>query len=218
LDRPASESSSAEATLANNHAVLAINRGRGPYRILYLSGSPNWDFKFLNRAAGDDPQLEMVALIRVAKREPKFTFMVRAGEASNPLFRGFANQSPDDVERYDQPVLERLNTRDKFELQGGFPRAAAELYQYHAVVLGKLEAESFSPDQAALLQKFVSERGGGFLMLGGAESFREGNYLRPPRGPRPPSPRGRWGGAGPPGPFRHAPPPGGRAPPGAPPA
>ena len=27
-----------------------------------------------------------------------------------------------------------------------------------------------------LLQRFVSERGGGFLMLGGAESFREGNY------------------------------------------
>jgi hypothetical protein len=27
-----------------------------------------------------------------------------------------------------------------------------------------------------LLQRFVSERGGGFLMLGGAESFREGKY------------------------------------------
>jgi hypothetical protein len=32
----------------------------------------------------------------------------------------------------------------------------------------------------ALLQRFVSERGGGFLMLGGAESFREGNYSGTP--------------------------------------
>ena len=32
----------------------------------------------------------------------------------------------------------------------------------------------------ALLQRFVSERGGGFLMLGGAESFREGNYAGTP--------------------------------------
>ena len=31
-----------------------------------------------------------------------------------------------------------------------------------------------------LLQRFVSERGGGFLMLGGAESFREGNYAGTP--------------------------------------
>src|SRR5438105_12784871 len=33
-----------------------------------------------------------------------------------------------------------------------------------------------------LLQKFVSERGGGFLMLGGAESLHEGKYERTPVG------------------------------------
>src|SRR2546428_9940429 len=32
----------------------------------------------------------------------------------------------------------------------------------------------------ALLDKFVSERGGGFLMLGGAECFHEGKYERTP--------------------------------------
>jgi hypothetical protein len=36
--------------------------------------------------------------------------------------------------------------------------------------------------QALLLQKFVSERGGGLLMLGGAESFQEGAYARTPIG------------------------------------
>jgi uncharacterized membrane protein len=202
LERPGS-SPSAEATLANNTAVIAINRGRGPYRILYLAGQPNWDFKFLNRAAGDDPQLELVALVRIASREPKFTFMGRAGESSNPLFRGFGNQSPDEVERYDQPVVERLYMRDKLELQGGFPRAAAELYQYDAVVVGKLGADFFAPDQQALLQRFVSERGGGFLMLGGAESFQEGGYQRTPIGDMLPVYLDRPEAAHSPGPFRY---------------
>ena len=179
---PGASSVSTEATLANNSSVLAVDRGHGPYRILYVSGRPNWEFKFLNRALQEDDQLQLVGLIRVAKREPKFNFLGRAGESSNPLYRGFGNQPPEEVERYDQPVLQRLNTRDEFELRGGFPRTAEDLYSYHAVILGDLEAEFFSPDQAALLQKFVAERGGGFLMLGGMESFQQGNYQRTPIG------------------------------------
>ena len=171
-----------EATLANNDRVITVDRGQGPFRILYVSGRPNWEFKFLNRALEEDAQVQLVALIRVAKREPKFDFRGRAGETSNPLFRGFGNQAPEDVQRYDQPVLVRLNTRDELELRAGFPRTPEDLYGYHAVILDDLEAEFFSPDQAQLLQKFVSERGGGLLMLGGMEGFQEGKYLRTPIG------------------------------------
>src|SRR6267378_389690 len=137
-----------EATLANNSTVLAVDRGRGPYRILYVSGRPNWEFKFLNRAVQDDDQLQLVGLIRVARREPKFNFLGRPGEASNPLFRGFGNQAPEEVERYDQPVLVRLNTRDDLELRAGFPSTPEELYGYDAVIVDDLEAEFFTPDQA----------------------------------------------------------------------
>lgn len=171
-----------EATLANNARVFAVDRGQGPFRVLYVSGRPNWEFKFLNRAVQIDEQVQLVGLIRVAKREPKFDFRGRAGETSNPLFRGFGDQSPDEVQRYDQPVLVRLNTRDEVELRAGFPRTPEELYGYHAVIVDDLEAEFFTPDQAQLLQKFVSERGGGFLMLGGMECFREGKYQRTPVG------------------------------------
>lgn len=177
---PAAKSS--EATLANNTHVLAVDRGQGPFRVLYVSGRPNWEFKFLNRAIEADDQVQLVGLIRVAKREPKFDFRGRAGETSNPLFRGFGNQSPEEVQRYDQPVLVRLNTRDEFELRAGFPRTPEDLYGYQAVIVDDLEAEFFAPEQAMLLQKFVSERGGGFLMLGGMESFHEGGYLRTPVG------------------------------------
>jgi len=171
-----------EATLANNSRTVAVDRGRGPYRILYVSGRPNWEFKFLNRALAEDDQVQLVGLIRIARREPKFEFRGREGESSNPLFRGFGNQSKEEIERYDQPVLVRLNTRDELELRGGFPKVPEDLYGYHAVILDDLEAEFFTPDQMALVQKYVSERGGGFLMLGGAESFREGKYQRTPIG------------------------------------
>jgi uncharacterized membrane protein len=199
----APEKESREATLLNNHAVAVVDRGKGPYRILYVSGRPNWDFKFLNRAVQEDDQVQLVALIRVAKREPKFNFIGRAGETSNPLFRGFDNQSPEDIERYDQPVLVRLNTRDEFELQAGFPKTPEELYGYHAIILDHLEADFFKADQANLVQKFVSERGGGFLMLGGMESFQQGKYHRTPIGDMLPVYLDKTGEeAKPPGPLR----------------
>jgi hypothetical protein len=141
-----------EATLANNVRVLAVDRGRGPYRILYVSGRPNWEYKFLRRALADDDQVDLVGLIRIAKREPKFEFRGRAGESSNPLFRGFGNQSQEEIERYDQPVLIRLNTRDEVELRGGFPKTAEDLFGYHALIVDDLEAEFFKPDQMSLLQ------------------------------------------------------------------
>jgi uncharacterized membrane protein len=86
------------------------------------------------------------------------------------------------VERYDEAVLVRLNTADELELQGGFPRTPEELFSFKAVILDDLEAAFFTPDQATLLRRYVSERGGGLLMLGGAESFREGDYARSPIG------------------------------------
>ena len=51
-----------------------------------------------------DPQLQMTGLVRVARREPKFDFRGRAGETSNPLFRGFGDQSREAAGAYDQPV------------------------------------------------------------------------------------------------------------------
>jgi hypothetical protein len=152
-----------------------VDRGKGPYRILYVAGRPNWEFKFLNRALTDDDQLELVALIRVAKREPKFQFLGRRGESSNPLFRGF-DKKDEETERYDQPVLVRLNTKDEFELKGGFPKTAEDLYAYHAVIVDDLESEFFTRDQMMLLAKVRLRARRRVPDAGGAESFREGKY------------------------------------------
>lgn len=177
FDKP---ETSQEATLANNTRHVLVDRAGGPYRVLYVTGRPNWEFKFLRRAIENDNEVDLVGIVRIAKREPKFTFRDRDDEA-NPLFRGFGADK-EQAEQYDEPVLVRFGTENQEELRDGFPKAPEELFRYHAIILDDLEAEFFTQDQKSLIQQFVSQRGGGFLMLGGQESFVKGNYARTPIG------------------------------------
>jgi hypothetical protein len=176
------EESSEEATYDNNEQLICINRDHRKRRILYISGRPNWEFKFLRRAVEGDDQVDLVGMIRVAKREAKFDFRGREGESSNSLYRGFKGEGDEETEEYDQPVLIRLNTKDESELRDGFPKSAEELFSFDAVIIDDLEAKFFTADQQDLLDQYVSQRGGGLLMLGGQESFRNGGYDRTPIG------------------------------------
>lgn len=65
---------STEQTLANNSRLVVVDQGAGPYRVLYVSGRPNWEFKFLRRAIEEDKDVELIGLIRIARRQPKFDF------------------------------------------------------------------------------------------------------------------------------------------------
>lgn len=174
-------SSSREQTLANNSRLVVVDQGGGPYRVLYVGGRPNWEFKFLNRAVEDDKQVQLVGLLRIARRQPKFDFR-KPRDAASPFYKGFDNPDAETAERHDEPVLVRLGTEDDVELRDGFPKAAEELYRYHALIVDDLEAGFFTQDQLALIRNFVSRRGGGLLMLGGPDSFVEGKYDRTPVG------------------------------------
>lgn len=172
-----------EATQANNTRLLAADRGAGPYRVLYVSGRPNWEYKFLRRAISADEDIQMPALVRIAKREPKFEWRGRAGESVNPLFRGFGGKDNEEAQRYDQPVIIRLGTRDAKELTDGFPKAAEDLFaEFRAIILDDIEAQFFTQEQMHLIERFVSERGGALLMLGGQECYRGGGYEHTPVG------------------------------------
>jgi uncharacterized membrane protein len=61
-------------------------------------------------------------------------------------------------------------------LKDGFPKSAADLFGYHAIILDDLESAFFMPHQRELIRRYVSERGAGFMMLGGQESFTQGKY------------------------------------------
>jgi uncharacterized membrane protein len=74
----------------------------------------------------------------------------------------------------------RANVEDSEDLIDGFPRTREELFQYRAIILGSVEASYFTLDQLQMISEFVSERGGGLLMLGGRLSFAEGGYSGTP--------------------------------------
>jgi uncharacterized membrane protein len=74
----------------------------------------------------------------------------------------------------------RLDVGSPDEVVGGFPKTREELFAYRAIILGSVEAASFTPDQLRMLADFVSKRGGGLLMLGGRRSFAEGGWAGTP--------------------------------------
>ena len=159
---------------------FVVDRAGGQSRVLYVCGRPNWEFKFLRRAAAEADSLDLVGLVRMARQEPKFTFRSDADRA-NPLFRG-TGVDADAAAEYDEPVLIRLGTRDAAELRGGFPKTAEELFPYHAIILDDLEADFFTARQQQLVQDFVQRRGGSLMMLAGGESLDRGGYARTPIG------------------------------------
>ena len=172
-----------EATSENNTRTLLVKRGGGPFRILYASGRPNWEFKFLRRALEKDDEIQLIGLLRIANKEPKFQFQDRSGTGdANRFFEGFEDAEEADNETYDQPVFVRIILDDSQELAEGFPSTVETLFAYDAVILDDLEASFFSPDQMLLLRRYVSQRGGGLLMLGGVSSFAQGGYARTPIG------------------------------------
>ncbi|NNE64604.1 MAG: VWA domain-containing protein, partial [Gammaproteobacteria bacterium] len=70
----------------------------------------------------------------------------------------------------------RIGIESEKQLDRGFPMTREELFGYHALVLGSVEIALLSREQQAMIVEFVSERGGGLLMLGGRHAFAEGGY------------------------------------------
>jgi uncharacterized membrane protein len=183
LGESTTPAAAAEQTLANNSRLVVIDQGAGPYRVLYVSGRPNWEFKFFRRALDDDDQIELAALVRIAKRQPKFDFRSQRSRSNSALYDGFDNPDAETAERADEPVLIGLVRKlEGADQRPHFPKTADELYRYHAIVLDDIESGFFTADQLALLRNFVSQRGGGLLMLGGLDSFASGKYDRTPVG------------------------------------
>lgn len=74
----------------------------------------------------------------------------------------------------------RLDVDDADELAEGFPKTREELFGYRGLMLGSVEASAFTHDQLLMIAEFVSQRGGGLLMLGGRRAFGEGGYAGTP--------------------------------------
>lgn len=62
------------------------------------------------------------------------------------------------------------------ELADGLPKAAAELFEYDALIIGSYDASSLSTQQHQLLRDFVDKRGGGVLLLAARSGLSAGGW------------------------------------------
>src|SRR6516162_5748440 len=81
------------------------------------------------------------------------------------------------------------SSQNKFYRQGldkeetlaeGFPKKKEELFGYKGLIFGSIESTFFSQEQLKMVVDFVSNRGGGFMMLGGRNSYSAGHYENSP--------------------------------------
>ncbi len=82
-----------------------------------------------------------------------------------------------------RPLANALrNGRIAVELRGaaGLPRSLAELQSFDLFVLSDVSALLLSRDQMELYRTWVQDFGGGFVMVGGENSFGVGGYFRTP--------------------------------------
>lgn len=153
----------------NNEKQILVDASQKSYRVLYFSGRPNWENKFLRRALSDDPEFRMTSLIRISAAETKFVYKGADTSLTNPLFEGF-EQDQEKYNRYDEAVFLRLGA-EEHELVKGFPTTPEELFDYDCIIFGDIEPDYFTVKQLELTKDFVDKRGGSLLLLGGDRSF-----------------------------------------------
>ena len=126
----------------NRRSVLVSPPGR-KRRLLVVEGAPGFEHTFIKRAFGSDPGIDVDSVVRKGRDERgDATYFVQAAASR----------------------AARLAT--------GFPTDREGLFQYDGVILANVEADSLSRQQLEMAADFVSERGGGVLVLG-AKSFAQ---------------------------------------------
>ncbi|MEX2353702.1 MAG: glutamine amidotransferase, partial [Gammaproteobacteria bacterium] len=78
--------------------------------------------------------------------------------------------------RVSQNKFYRQGVDSPEELEDGFPVKREDLFAYHALIIGSIEAASFTPEQQLMIHDFVSERGGSLLMIAGLNGLGAGGW------------------------------------------
>ena len=134
-----------ELATGNNARSVLVRPPERPRRILVVEGAPGYEHSFLKRAWLADDGVVIDAVVRKGQNDQgERTFYVQGDSARTGA------------------------------LSEGYPLTRAALFRYDGVVLANVDAESFRPEQLTMTAEFVSERGGGVLLLGAASLGRRG--------------------------------------------
>src|SRR5215204_4278424 len=80
------------------------------------------------------------------------------------------------LQRTGENKFYRQGIGNQVELATGFPKTEEELFSYHAMIIGSVEAGFFTADELRSIEAFVARRGGGLLAIGGRLAFDGGKY------------------------------------------
>ena len=126
-----------ETVAANNRRSVLVPRAARPRRVLFVEGGPGYEHSFLKRVLRADDGVEVDAVIEKGRNDRgERTFYIQSRAPSAGV------------------------------LAQGFPETVEALFRYDAVILANLNVSLLRPVQAEMLRDFVSERGGGLLVLG----------------------------------------------------
>jgi len=134
-----------ESVVENNSRSVLLSPPSRKRRVLVLEGAPGFEHSFMTRAWAADSDLDVDSVTRKGKNGDGLdTFFVQAGAGRAA------------------------------GLTTGFPAKREQLFAYDALVVANLEADFFTRAQLALMADFVSERGGGLLVMGGRSFVQRG--------------------------------------------
>ncbi|HJU91331.1 MAG TPA: glutamine amidotransferase [Pyrinomonadaceae bacterium] len=80
------------------------------------------------------------------------------------------------LQRTGENKFYRQGIGNQGELANGFPKTEEELFSYHGLIIGSVEAGFFTADELRAIEAFVARRGGGLLAIGGRLAFDGGKY------------------------------------------
>jgi Ca-activated chloride channel homolog len=84
------------------------------------------------------------------------------------------------LQSYLKSALELEGMQVESRPAAGVPQTLAELLGYDAFILSNVPADKVSMRQMQMIRTYVQDFGGGFIMLGGEESFGLGGYYNTP--------------------------------------
>ncbi len=147
-----------ERLTINNRREFGLTVVDQVLRVIYMeaSGDENGAFQplYLKHALEDTPGIEVKTL---------YVEQYGAPASLNDKVAYVDPKNGDRIYRVQHPTQ-------------GYPRTLEELLKYQVVIFSDVPKDDFTPEQLRATERFVTEFGGGFAMVGGHTSFGAGGY------------------------------------------
>ena len=143
-------SAAGELVPENNSRSTLVQPPARTRRVLLVEGAPGFEHSFMKRALASDRNLEVDSTVRKGKNEQgTHTFYIQASRGRSDA------------------------------LSSGYPVRREDLFAYDALVFANVEANQLTRAQLEATRLFVSERGGGLLVLGARSFMKQGLISTP---------------------------------------